>query len=379
MAVDQLRYGTWVDIIEDIETPMTMLPLEYITATAGLAAGASVVATRETSSIPAVTSPTSSTQKAIQHSVSLHKSVSAAATSSASDIVTTTGTGTSMNSFTGHSHDAVTASKSSMVLRNGEMERLAKKETRSRTALMAAAAVGGGVIIGVSAGLAAPMVGRLRNVGTLFVLRWTDIFTPHEGAGIGALLTAVKIAGTTSFLTGVGGTALITSAGVITGSSIAGSKMAKRTAGIEVFRFIPINESERRNVIISVSGWVTSKKSKSSAVLKGGNDGGGARSRSASAASNRSKDERDGVSASTSKADGASKDDSTGEADKTAEGMETAEGDDADEILATGLDDLVVPFMGVSPLMGSHYALCFDPHILCGLGVCIVYPAFALL
>ena len=41
---------------------------------------------------------------------------------------------------------------------------------------------------------------------------------------------------------------------------------------------------------------------------------------------------------------------------------------DHEDVLATGLEDLIVPFMGITPMMGAHYALCYDPHILCSLG-----------
>lgn len=83
---------------------------------------------------------------------------------------------------------------------------------------MTAAAIGGGAIIGVSAGLAAPIL----------------------AAGIGSVLAAVNVTGASAFLTGVGGTALLTSGAAVFGTSYAGMKMEKRTRDIEVFKFIPL-------------------------------------------------------------------------------------------------------------------------------------------
>jgi hypothetical protein len=65
-------------------------------------------------------------------------------------------------------------------------------------------ALGRGLVIGISAGLLAPVV----------------------GAGLGAASTTIRVTDTTSFLVGTGGAAMITTGGILTGSSIAGKGMA---------------------------------------------------------------------------------------------------------------------------------------------------------
>ncbi len=189
------------------------------------------------------------------------------------------------------------------------------------------------------------------------------------------MLAAIKIAGTTTFLTGIGGTTLITSGGIVAGTTVAGLKMAKRTGGVEVFRFLPIQGNRNRNVIISVTGWITSKEGKGKNVPKArrksttasqeadlnATGSGSERDRSTSSAS-RVTDISVGGTSSTTAA-------SSSSTQKTeSEVREEDQEQDPEEAIANGLEDLVVPFMGVSPVMGSHYALCFDPHILKTLG-----------
>jgi hypothetical protein len=87
-------------------------------------------------------------------------------------------------------------------------------------------------VIGLSAGLLAPVI----------------------GAGLGAALTTVGVTGTTSFLAGAGGAAIITTGGVVTGSSIAGRGMAKRTKVVRTFELLPLHNHKRVNCIITVPG-----------------------------------------------------------------------------------------------------------------------------
>jgi Protein of unknown function (DUF726) len=90
---------------------------------------------------------------------------------------------------------------------------------------------GGAALIGVTAGLAAPLI----------------------GAGIGAALTGAGVAqgvGVSAFMASSGGIALITSGGVLTGGSrfytdlgFSGKSIIKRTRGIEQFEFINLAEA----------------------------------------------------------------------------------------------------------------------------------------
>jgi hypothetical protein len=91
---------------------------------------------------------------------------------------------------------------------------------------------GGGLVIGLSAGLLAPVI----------------------GAGLGAAFATVGISGTTGFLAGTGGAVAITTGGVLTGSSIAGKGMARRTREVRTFEFKPIHNNKRVNCFITVPG-----------------------------------------------------------------------------------------------------------------------------
>lgn len=93
---------------------------------------------------------------------------------------------------------------------------------------------GGGLVIGLSAGLLAPVI----------------------GLGLGAALSTVGITGTTGFLTGVGGAAIITTGGVLTGSNIAGRGMARRTRQVKTFNLLPIHNNKRVSCLIAVPGFV---------------------------------------------------------------------------------------------------------------------------
>ena len=92
--------------------------------------------------------------------------------------------------------------------------------------------IGGGLVIGLSAGLLAPVI----------------------GAGLGATLGMVGISGTTGFLASAGGAAVITTGGVLTGSSIAAKGMTRRTQQVKVFEILPVHNNKRVNCILTVSG-----------------------------------------------------------------------------------------------------------------------------
>ncbi|KAF9936934.1 hypothetical protein BGZ65_001938 [Modicella reniformis] len=124
---------------------------------------------------------------------------------------------------------------------------LLKPDTKSRNnesrkrrmIMMGLATVGGGLVLGLSAGLFAPVI----------------------GAGIGAALAGAHITGASvtaasAFLAGSGGIAVITSGAAVTGSGIAMKKMARRTAGIDTFEFKSLHDNKRVNVILTISGWL---------------------------------------------------------------------------------------------------------------------------
>jgi hypothetical protein len=108
----------------------------------------------------------------------------------------------------------------------------AKSAQRKRYAMMGAAAVGGALVIGLSAGLLAPVI----------------------GAGLGAAFTTIGITGTTGFLAGAGGAAVITTGGVLTGANIAGRGMARRTRQVRTFELRPLHNNKRVSCYITVGG-----------------------------------------------------------------------------------------------------------------------------
>lgn len=103
---------------------------------------------------------------------------------------------------------------------------------KRRYAMMGAAAVGGGLVIGLSAGLLAPVI----------------------GAGLGAALATVGISGTGTFLAGAGGAAVITTGGILTGANIAGSGMGRRMRDVRTFEFRPLHNNKRVCCYITMGG-----------------------------------------------------------------------------------------------------------------------------
>ncbi|KAG8966185.1 hypothetical protein FRC03_012303 [Tulasnella sp. 419] len=108
---------------------------------------------------------------------------------------------------------------------------------KRRYVMMGLATIGGGLVIGLSAGLLAPVI----------------------GAGLGAALGTIGITGTTGFLAGAGGAAVITTGGVLTGSGIAVKGMARRTQQVRTFELLPVHNNKRVNCIITIPGFMSSR------------------------------------------------------------------------------------------------------------------------
>ncbi|KAH9953368.1 hypothetical protein BC827DRAFT_1262447 [Russula dissimulans] len=114
------------------------------------------------------------------------------------------------------------------------IENRQKSSRRRRYMMVGLATLGGGLVIGLSAGLLAPVI----------------------GAGLGAAFTTIGISGTAGFLGGVGGAAVITTGGVLTGSGIAARGMARRTRVVRTFDVLPLHNNKRVNCIITVPGFL---------------------------------------------------------------------------------------------------------------------------
>jgi len=117
------------------------------------------------------------------------------------------------------------------------MEARRKMALKRRYVMMGLATVGGGLVIGLSAGLLAPMI----------------------GAGLAAGFTTIGVSGTGSFLAGAGGAAIITSGAAASGSIIGGRAANRRTGAVKTFEYRPLHNNKRVNLIITVSGWMTGK------------------------------------------------------------------------------------------------------------------------
>lgn len=114
-----------------------------------------------------------------------------------------------------------------------------RKEARNRRYMMVGlATIGGSLVIGLSGGLLAPVI----------------------GAGLVAGFTTIGVGGTGTFLVGTAGTALITSGAVVTGGRIAAKASLNRTKTVSTFEFRPLHNSKRVNLIVTISGWMNGKE-----------------------------------------------------------------------------------------------------------------------
>lgn len=112
-----------------------------------------------------------------------------------------------------------------------------KLALKKRYVMMGLATVGGSLVIGLSAGLLAPLI----------------------GAGLAAGFTTIGVAGTSGFLAGAGGAAIITSGAAASGGIIAVRAANRRTGAVKTFEYRPLHNNKRVNLIVTVSGWMTGK------------------------------------------------------------------------------------------------------------------------
>lgn len=117
------------------------------------------------------------------------------------------------------------------------LENRRKLAQKRRYVMMGLATVGGGLVIGLSAGLLAPLI----------------------GAGLAAGFTTIGVGGTSSFLAGAGGAAIITSGAAASGSFMGGKAAGRRTGAVKTFEYRPLHNNKRVNLIVTISGWMTSK------------------------------------------------------------------------------------------------------------------------
>ena len=114
------------------------------------------------------------------------------------------------------------------------MKKRRDQKRRKKMAYVGLAMVGGSLVLGLSGGLLAPVI----------------------GAGIAAGLSTIGISGATGFLTGVGGTTVVAVSSTAIGANIGARGMSKRMGSVRTFQFVPLHNNRRVNLLISVSGWI---------------------------------------------------------------------------------------------------------------------------
>lgn len=117
------------------------------------------------------------------------------------------------------------------------LEARRKQALRRRYMVMGLATVGGTLVIGLSAGALAPVI----------------------GAGLAAGFTTIGVAGTGGFLAGVGGTAIITTGAAVAGGTMGIRASHRRTGAVKTFEYRPLHNNKRVNLIVTVSGWMNGK------------------------------------------------------------------------------------------------------------------------
>lgn len=117
------------------------------------------------------------------------------------------------------------------------MEKRRQMALKRKFMVMGLATVGGGLVIGLSAGLLAPVI----------------------GAGLAAGFTTIGVSGTSAFLGGAGGTAMIASTATLSGSAIGMRASHRRTGAVQTFEYRPLHNNKKLNLIVTVSGWMTGK------------------------------------------------------------------------------------------------------------------------
>ncbi|KJA28393.1 hypothetical protein HYPSUDRAFT_62024 [Hypholoma sublateritium FD-334 SS-4] len=116
----------------------------------------------------------------------------------------------------------------------GLVEGARKAGNKRRYVMLGLATLGGGLVIGLSAGLLAPVI----------------------GLGLAGALSTVGVGGTAAFLGGTAGAAVITTGGVLTGSGIAVRGMINRTQQVRTFDILPLHNNKRVSCILTVPGFM---------------------------------------------------------------------------------------------------------------------------
>lgn len=109
-----------------------------------------------------------------------------------------------------------------------------RRRKRKKLCYVGLAMVGGSLVLGLSGGLLAPVI----------------------GAGVAAGLSTVGITGATGFLTGAGGATVVAVTSTAIGGNIGLRGMKRRMGSVRTFEFYPLHNNRRVNLLVTVSGWM---------------------------------------------------------------------------------------------------------------------------
>ncbi|EGF81889.1 hypothetical protein BATDEDRAFT_87293 [Batrachochytrium dendrobatidis JAM81] len=138
-----------------------------------------------------------------------------------------------------HPSNQQTDETSDAAMRNASAKRIAKFK---KWAGIGAATVAGGILVGVTGGLAAPLI----------------------GAGLGTIFTGVGLAGASATVAGMGtiaGAAIVGSLFGVTGGGLAAYKLNNRLKDIQEFYFTQISDEDFSGAVplsyvIAIAGWI---------------------------------------------------------------------------------------------------------------------------
>lgn len=114
------------------------------------------------------------------------------------------------------------------------MDKRRKANRRKKMCYIGLATLGGSLVLGLSGGLLAPVI----------------------GAGFAAGLSTIGVTGAAGFLTGIGGTTVVAVGSTAIGARIGTKSMQRRMGSVRTFEFRPLHNNRRLNLILSVSGWM---------------------------------------------------------------------------------------------------------------------------
>ncbi|CDO92929.1 unnamed protein product [Kluyveromyces dobzhanskii CBS 2104] len=114
------------------------------------------------------------------------------------------------------------------------MDKRRKATKRKKICYIGLATLGGSLVLGLSGGLLAPVI----------------------GAGFAAGLSTIGVTGAAGFLTGIGGTTVVAVSSTAIGAKIGTTSMKRRMGSVRTFEFRPLHNNRRLNLILSVSGWM---------------------------------------------------------------------------------------------------------------------------